>query len=106
MDFEEEFLVATLILLIAGVIIGILVMIFTKLSEMLMEHNEKKAAEQAKKLIAQAHDEALFAQAKSHQKMVTEPLARDIKDEEFDFKVDFNVKLKGSTVKTETVYAD
>ena len=106
MYFEEEFFSATIMLLAAGVIIGLLVMIFTKISEMLEERNEKKAEAQAKRLIAQAHDEAILEQARRHNKTVAEPLARDIKDEEFDFKVDFNVKLKGSTVKTETVYAD
>ena len=97
--------------IISLAVIGVIVMIlltavFSFLSNYLNEVNEAKERETRLKKYQQEADEALLEQSKAHKTNYPEDFAKRIKETDKDFKVDFNIELAGSIVKTEVVYAE
>lgn len=97
--------------IISLAVIGVIVMIlltavFSFLSNYFNDVNERKEREARLKKYEQEVDEALLAQAKTHRTNYPEDFANKIKQTDKDFKVDFDIELAGSIVKTEVVYAE
>ena len=108
MGYDEGIAGAIGVLIISGVVIGFLLMIFTYLGEFFNDYNTNKAKELRKYQEDEARDREFLTQAKRHTINYTEKQVKSIKEENSnkDFKVDFDINLGGSIVKTEIVYAE
>ncbi len=109
MVYESEMAGAIGILIFVGVIIGFLILLFSYLSSFFNDYNTTKAEELKRRQEAEEKDKQILAQAKKHTLNYSEEYVKKIKSgniDEDNFDIDFNINLKDSTVKTETVYAD
>ena len=98
MGYEEDFTNALYLLIMAGVIVGFIAMVIHYVSDFMISNSINEAAFNE----LDNADGELATQAKHH----TIKYAKKEIDIEKDFKVDFNINLANSTVKTETVYAE
>lgn len=109
MIYGEQLSVVLGTLFFVGVIITFLIFVFYYLSKFFNEYNAEKADEIERKKLAEEKDNEILLQAKNHTLNYTEEYVKKIKSGKInnnDFDVDFNINLKGSTVKTEIIYAE
>jgi hypothetical protein len=110
MYFEYEFFEAIGIIILAGVIIGVLLLCLFYLSDFFNEYNQEIADLKRRDQLAEERDREIITQAKRHTIKCTNDYAKSLEEKkdkkDIDFEVDFNVKLSGSIVKTEVVYAE
>lgn len=98
MGYEEDLTNALYLLIIAGVVVGFIAMAIHYVSDFMIDNGINEATMNE----LDNADGELATQAKNH----TIKYTKKEVDIEKDFKVDFNINLANSTVKTETVYAE
>ena len=97
--------------IISLAVIGVILMVvltalFSFLSNYFDEVNTRKDEEFRRKQREKEIDETLLEQAKAHRQNYPIDFAKKLKEDSSDFKVDFNIELGDSIVKTEVVYAE
>ena len=88
------------------VILAFLIFTLIYLSRFFFDFNEEAEKKRWEDAQAALHDEGIIKEAKNHTLNYPEDFAKNIKKNNPDFDVDFNISLAGSIVKTDTVYAD
>lgn len=96
MELEAEIAAGIVILLLSGGIIGLLVLALARIGDLLNDYNTKKDEKQKAKAIAEALDEEILKEVKTHKASTPLDYAKDLKKEQ----------ERKSIVITEVVYAE
>ena len=96
MELEAEIAAGIVILLLSGGIIGLLILALARIGDLLNDYNTKKDEKRKAKAIAEALDEEILKEAKTHKVSTPLDYAKDLKKEQ----------ERKSIVITEVVYAE
>lgn len=103
MGTETEVILS--LLAIGVIVLFAFFLLLCSIGKWLIGYNEEKDEIARREQYKKECNEALITQSKTHHRNYPEDFANKTK-KDIDFEVNFNVSLKDSIVKTETVYAE